>query len=496
MGVVYQARHRKLKRVVALKMILSGPHAGPWEVLRFRSEAEAVARLQHPNIVQIYEVGEHDGLPFCALEFCEGGSLARKVAGTPLPATEAARLVETLARAVEAAHRQRVVHRDLKPANVLLTLDGTPKVTDFGLAKRLDEAGQTQSGQVMGTPSYMAPEQARGETRAVGPAADTWALGAILYELLTGRPPFKAATAAETILQVLNHDPVPPRRLQPRTPRDLETVCLKCLEKDPQRRYGSAEALAQDLKAFREGRPIAARPVGPVERAARWARRHPAAAALATVLTVGAVALLVGGALWYDAELRATAFERLTAEQRRTLEQGRRERDDLQWQTRQLRVERAREEEKARQDRADWRRDAYAHDVRKAHAVWGAGQLRNLASLLLGHEPKAGEEDLRGFEYRYLTRLALGPGLARLRGPTSVHAVAFFPDGKLVAAADLAGGVTLWEPATDRRRTLLPPGKPTDVRQFTRAGLAIDSSGRRLAALHPDGTARVWDLAE
>ena len=234
MGVVYKARQVGLDRVVALKMILAGGHAGPKHLARFRAEAEAVAQLQHPNIVQVHEVGEHEGKPFFSMEFCPGGGLDRKLQGTPLPPAEAARLVETLARAVHAAHQQNVIHRDLKPANVLLGADGTPKVTDFGLAKRLDaDKMLSLTGQVLGTPSYMPPEQAAGKTLQVGPAADIYALGAILYECLTGRPPFKAASAIETLLQVVRDDPVPPRRLQSKTPRDLETICLKALAKEP-----------------------------------------------------------------------------------------------------------------------------------------------------------------------------------------------------------------------------------------------------------------------
>src|SRR5665213_3615278 len=238
MGVVYKARQSKLNRLVALKMILAGEYAGEKELARFRTEAEAVARLQHPNIVQIFEVGEHDGHPYFSLEFVDGGSLAQKLDGTPLPPQQAARLVETLARAMHAAHQAGVVHRDLKPANVLLTADGTPKITDFGLAKKLDaDAGQTQSGAIMGTPSYMAPEQAGGKSNEIGPAADTYAMGAILYECLTGRPPFKASTPLDTVLQVVSDEPAPPRKLQSKTPRDLETICLKCLQKAPSKRY-------------------------------------------------------------------------------------------------------------------------------------------------------------------------------------------------------------------------------------------------------------------
>jgi serine/threonine protein kinase len=275
MGVVYQARHQKLNRLVALKMILAGSHAGAADLARFQAEAEAIARLRHPNIVQVYEVGERDGTPFFSLEFCGGGSLERKLAGTPLPAREAATLVEALARAMQAAHEQHVIHRDLKPANVLLDESGTPKITDFGLAKKLDEAGQTQSGAVLGTPSYMAPEQAGGKSGAVGPVTDVYALGAVLYECLAGRPPFRAATALDTILQVVSDEAVPPSRLQPKVPRDLETICLKCLQKNPRKRYATARALADDLRRFLGGEPITARPVGRFERVLKWARRRP-----------------------------------------------------------------------------------------------------------------------------------------------------------------------------------------------------------------------------
>jgi serine/threonine-protein kinase len=257
MGVVYKARQISLNRLVALKMILHGGHAGEQEWRRFRMEAEAIARLQHPNIVQVFEVGQHNGLPFSSLEFCPGGSLDRKLAGTPLDPQEAARLVLALAGAVQAAHDANIIHRDLKPANVLLAADGTPKITDFGLAKKLDEAGQTHTGAVIGTPSYMAPEQAQG--KKVGPLVDVYALGAILYECLIGRPPFRAATALDTLMQVVNEDAVPPRRLNPRVPAELESICLRCLHRDPDRRYRSAAELGDDLHRFLEGEPVAAR---------------------------------------------------------------------------------------------------------------------------------------------------------------------------------------------------------------------------------------------
>jgi serine/threonine-protein kinase len=302
MGVVYRARQAGLGRLVALKVILAGAHAGPDERARFRAEAEAVARLQHPNVVQVYEVGEQDGQPFFSLEFCAGGSLHGRLAGTPLPAQEAAGLVQTLARAVHAAHGHGIIHRDLKPANVLLAEDGTPKITDFGLARRLDGSGRTRSGELLGTPSYMAPEQARGQGKAAGPPADVYSLGAILYECLTGRPPFRAATWPETLHQVLAEEPVPPRRLNAAVPRDLNTVCLKCLEKDPRNRYASADDLADDLRRFGAGEPVTARPVRWPGRAWRWASRHPARAAL-----MAAVLALVaggGGTAWWAQQRR------------------------------------------------------------------------------------------------------------------------------------------------------------------------------------------------
>jgi serine/threonine-protein kinase len=312
-GVVYRARQLRLNRPVALKMLLAGPFAQPEERLRFLREAEAVAALRHPHVVQIYDLGDADGRPYFTMELVEGGSLAAKIAGTPQPAGWAASLVATLAGAIHVAHQSGIVHRDLKPGNVLLTADGVPKVTDFGLARRLEDSGSlTLSGAPMGTPSYMAPEQARGDNRAIGPATDVYALGAILYDLLTGRPPFRGETATATLQQVVADEPVPPGRLNPAVPRDLETICLKCLHKEPSRRYASAQALADDLRRFERREPITARPVGPLEKAAKWVRRRPTAAAL---LAAGLLLLagVLAAALWYvddRARLRAEAQSR------------------------------------------------------------------------------------------------------------------------------------------------------------------------------------------
>src|SRR5262245_37399059 len=308
MGVVYKAWHQRLHRIVAVKMLLAGDYARPQELERFLREAETVAGLRHANIVQVHEAGDVDGRPYFTMEFVEGGSLAQELAGTPQPAGQAASLVATVAEAVHAAHQRGIVHRDLKPGNILLTADGTPKLADFGVARRLEgAAGLTQSGAPLGTPSYMAPEQAEGKTRDVGPATDTYALGAILYELLTGRPPFRAETATETLRQVVSQDPAPPSRLNAAVPRDLETICLKCLHKEPPRRYASAQALAEDLQRYGRGEPIAARPAGRLERLARWVRRHPAAAGLLAALSVLFATTVIGGILLYQQELAAHA---------------------------------------------------------------------------------------------------------------------------------------------------------------------------------------------
>lgn len=280
MGIVFRARHLRLNRPVALKMVIGGTYAESRERARFQRETEAAAGLRHPNIVQVYDVGEVDGQPYFTMEFIAGPTLAQKLAATPQQVQQAARLVTTLAEAVQAAHTCGIVHRDLKPTNILLTDDGTPKITDFGLARRVtDAAGLTQSGFAVGTPSYMAPEQARGRVQAIGPEVDVYSLGAILYEMLTGRPPFRGETPAETVLQVMSQEPVPPSRLNISVPHDLETICLKCLSKEPSRRYRTAAELATDLSRFQRGEPILARPVGPIERLVKWARRHPSLAA-------------------------------------------------------------------------------------------------------------------------------------------------------------------------------------------------------------------------
>jgi WD40 repeat protein/predicted Ser/Thr protein kinase len=296
MGVVYKARQTALNRLVAVKMVLAEGLLNPDNRARFQIEAEVIARLHHPNIVQIHEVGEAGGKPYLVLELIEGGNLHGRLRDRPLHPDEAARLVEQVADGTQHAHERGVIHRDLKPHNVLMGSDGVPRITDFGMAKKVDGGELTQSGQMMGTPCYMPPEQAAGRSKEIGPTADVYSLGAILYECLTGRPPFQGPSWLDVVTQVLRDEPVPPRRLQPTVPRDLETICLKCLEKSPGRRYPSAAALADDLRRFREGKPIQARPAGPVERAALWVRRHPGASGLIGAAVVCLVLAVTG--LW------------------------------------------------------------------------------------------------------------------------------------------------------------------------------------------------------
>jgi len=297
MGVVYRARHTTLDRVVALKMILAGRLANPEDVWRFRTEAEAAAKLQHPNIVAVHDVGDCDGQHYFTMEYISGTSLDRRLVQGPLACRAAARYVRILARAVAYAHKQGILHRDLKPSNILIDVEDEPHVTDFGLAKRLGPAssGQTRSGAILGTPSYMSPEQAQGKTNELGPSCDVYSLGAILYELITGRPPFRAETPLDTVMQVIDHQPVPPRLLNPKIDHDLETICLKCLEKNPQGRYASAEELGEDLQRYLNGDSISARSFNMIDRLTRVLERDTRTADFSTWSSmVLAMAAIVG----------------------------------------------------------------------------------------------------------------------------------------------------------------------------------------------------------
>jgi WD40 repeat protein len=492
MGVVYLARHEPLRRLVALKLLRVTALCG--DAVRFRTEAEAVARLQHPNIVQVFEVGEHDGRPFLALEYVGGGSLAEAVRGKPQPPAEAAALVEALARAVQHAHERGVVHRDLKPSNVLLqrtedrgqrTEQGgsslssvpcplsscVPKVADFGLARLLDASASLQA--VVGTPCYMAPEQVLGQGRAVGPAADVYGLGAVLYELLTGRPPFLADSPQATMMQAVAADPAPPRRLVSSCPADLEAVCLKCLEKRPQRRYASAADLADDLGRFRRGEPTHARPPGPLGRAARWARRRPAAAALVAV-SVAAFLALVGGGAWFTARL---AQERADAQQERNhaVEAG----NDARAQKKTAEDERDRAKFQAA--RAEHAR--HALQLGLALQAWDRHDLVT-AERALGEVDEAFQQT---WEQRYVRALCRRKALALVGHIGPVTCLAFSRDGARLASGSADRTIRVWDLATGRTARTLE-GHTDKV-----AAVCFSPDGRTVYSGGHDKTVRVWD---
>ena len=448
MGVVYKARHVRLRRTVALKMILAGEHAGAAAAARFLAEAEVVARLQHPNVVQIFHFDEHDGHPYFELEYAEGGSLDRRLDGTPWPARRAAGLVETLAGAVAAAHRLGIIHRDLKPGNILLTADGTPKLSDFGLAKSLNTgSGLTATESILGSPSYMAPEQAEGKARRVGPAADIYALGAILYELMTGRPPFRGATVLDTLQQVKTAEPVSPGRLVPGLPRDIETIALKCLQKDPGKRYESAAALAEDLRRFQAGEPILARPVGSLERGWRWSRRNPV---VAGSLGAAAAALMTVAIL-------ATIFAMTQAEARR--------RADLslaisEYERGQALCEKDEIGPGMLRLISSWR-----SAVRAGDAAWQHAARANLAV----------------WQSQYPRLLRILPHAGR------VDSVAFSPDGKIILTGGGDFAAKMWDARTGK-----PVGEPLKHRGFVWA-VAFSSDGKTILTGSDDRTAQLWD---
>ncbi len=463
MGVVYQARHVALKRDVALKMMLAGRHAGPVELARFRIEAEAIARLQHPNIVQIHEVGEADGHPYCALEFVSGQSLDRKLKPQPLAPREAAELIETLARAMQFAHSRNVVHRDLKPANILLTVDGNPKITDFGLARQLDhDSGATQADAVMGTPSYMAPEQASGNTHAAGPAADVYALGAIFYECLTGRPPFKGTTILETLDQVRHQEPVNPSHLRSSVPLDLETVCLKCLRKEPENRYASAAELADDLRRFLRGEPVEARPVGSLERSWRWCQRNPLIATLWAGVALSLLLGIVGSSYFAWQEGRRALSERIA----RINEQDQRREADHQRGLADVAAESARKAATAAKNAAELAEEQRAeaviarndadHQRSVAEARFTAATLSLAQSAWESHDAPLYRQQLerlvpgevipgdrRGFEWHYLRQLD-DQSLATLHGHTSPVVCLIPRDGGDLLSVDQGGIARIW----------------------------------------------------
>ncbi len=522
MGVVYKARQISLNRPVALKMILSGSHAGPTERERFRREAEAVAQLQNPHIVQIFEIGEASGHPYLALEFVDGGSLAQQLTGTPWPAKEAAALVELLARAVHYAHEQGVVHRDLKPGNVLLSTErGTrgaepaalvdfpsrtapgsfPKVTDFGLAKRIDSAitdAGTKTGAVMGTPSYIAPEQAAGKTRDVGPAVDVYSLGAILYELLTGRPPFRGESPLDTVLQVIHDEPVSPKRLVSGVPRDLETICLTCLAKNPEKRYASAAALGEDLRRFSKNEPIQARPLSAWGRTLRWSRRHPALTVLGVttaLATLGIVAVLSVAYARVAEAVRLKEQEADSAQLARDKEEAARERAEQlaadylnaknQSDALAAEIRLAKNESDAQAERT--RRVAFALQLTQISALCERDPRRALQ--LLDDEARCPPE-LRDFTWAYLRRLCHREQriYAEQSRTDALFALAVAPNGGLVATAGHDGLIRLWDPRTGRTWAVL------HGHQERVLGLAFSPDSGLLASVGADRTVRLWEI--
>ncbi len=482
MGVVYKARDLRLKRLVALKMIRAGDRAGAEHLARFRAEAEMVARLQHPNIVQIFEVGEQDGQPYLAFEFIEGKTLADFAGREPQPPRVAAELLEALARAMNYAHQQGVIHRDLKPTNVVLAVGGgrwevgrkeedsispsslptahrplpTVKITDFGLAKDLaGDLERTSTGAILGTPLYMSPEQADGR-RDIGPASDIYSLGAILYVLLTGRPPFQGTTPLSTLKMVVNADPVPPCHMLPHLARDLETICLKCLHKDPARRYATAGALADDLRRYLNNEPILARPSGRIEKGWRWCRRNPAVAMLlASVLVVLVAGVVVSSHFAYTAG---------------------REAEDA-------------KEAKARADASAQRarERAYGSDIRLVQRAWDDNLLVQFLDLLDRQRPERTDNvDVRGFEWHYWRRQADAVGLfAHHSAP--VTGVCFSPDGTRLASCSIDGMVKVRDAGTGREQLTLK-GHTLPVRS-----VCFSPDGKQIASSGEDGTVRVWD---
>jgi WD40 repeat protein/serine/threonine protein kinase len=501
MGVVYKARQLALKRLVALKMVLPpvshGPDSrGTRSVARFRAEAEAVARLHHPNIVQIFDIGEADGCPYFVMEYVEDGSLAHRLRGDPQPLAASARLIETLACATDFAHQHQVIHLDLKPANILLsvvhgplsvaedrglrttdklTAYGLPKITDFGLARRLDGEAGRQGEEFAGTPSYMAPEQAAPPSISdwkhrqassnlkseicnlksrVGPAADVYALGAILYEMLTGRPPFKGATPLDTVVQVLHEEPVRPSRLRPHLPRDLETICLKCLHKDPRKRYASAGALAEDLRRFRQGKPILARPVSLPVRALKWARRRPVPAALLAGIVL--VTLLgFAGVTWQWQEARLARDAALAEEIEK----------EAHW----VQAESARAQ--AIDERRRARTALYFSRIAQARLQWRLYDVVAADKSLAKCLPRHGYEDRRGWEWHHLRGLLRIP-LHSLphQAPAAGGAVTYSPDGRWIVS--VLGGYSRYDE------------RPGEVRVWDA------QTGELVRSLQVDGTAR------
>jgi len=512
MGVVYKARQVSLNRTVAVKMILSGQLASEQDVRRFRTEAESAANLQHPHIVTIHEVGELAGQHYFSMDFIEGQSLAQRVAGGPLRVEQAAELVSKIAAAIDYAHQQGILHRDLKPQNVLIDSANKPWVTDFGLAKIIEQQSDlTGTGQLLGTPSYMPPEQAGADFSAIGPASDIYSLGAILYELVTARPPFLAENPLDTLTQVVNEEPMSPHALNGSVPVDLETIILKCLEKDPRRRYQSAGELIEELDRFRRGEPISARPIGQIERAWRWCKRKPALAGLYGTAAILLLILGVGGPMVaieqmqnanQEARLRRQA-DRATAAAHKNLEaaEAERTRADREAATAHKNLEVAEAEgkradreaalatanaEQALRNLRVAERNLYNSDMSQAQGDWTETNLRRLTDTIQRYRD---QEKLKGFEWYYWNRLLQSAEFTLSGHVGSVDCVLFSPDGKWLASAGNDQTIRVSSATTGQEACILK-GHAKKIR-----GLSFTLDGQRLASASEDGTVKIWDVA-
>jgi WD40 repeat protein len=506
MGIVFRARQVSLDRVVALKVVRSGEFADPDEVRRFRAEAEAAGTLDHPNIVSIFEVGEHRGVQYYAMRLVEGGSLAARMSNWTLPKatnrTEArqrqlaiAGLMSAVTRAVHHAHQRSILHRDLKPGNILLDESGTPHVTDFGLARRIGrDSTLTRTGAILGTPSYMAPEQARGR-EDVTTEADVYGLGAVLYHLLADRPPFAGEDVLDTLYQVREREPASVRSHCPLVDRDLETICLKCLEKDPNKRYSSAAALADDLDRWRNREPILARRASTFERVVKWCRRHPAGAGMVALGAVAAAAVIWGlVALSYNAELaegkrkveaangqlqiekdEADRLRGIAVEQRGFAEDQRKIAD--------VQRKRATEQESLA------RRFLYVTQMNQAQRAYEEKKFGHALALLEKVRPERPEqEDLRGPEWHHLWRLCGGSHIEMRGHNAAITCAIYSTDGWMLASGDSSGVVKLWDLETQReRRTLTGPTAVVNA-------VAFDAKGKSVAAACDDRIVYVWDV--
>jgi WD40 repeat protein/predicted Ser/Thr protein kinase len=495
MGVVYKARQVSLDRIVALKMILGGRFADPAEIRSLYAEAETIARLNHPNIVRVHEVGEHQGHHYFSMEFVEGPTLGDVIRDCRPRFLDAARIVRILARSIHVAHQNGVLHRDLKPTNILVDRQRRLRITDFGVAKRLNQSGvMTTAGRVTGTPAYMPPEQAAGASENLGPHSDVYGLGAILYEMLTGRPPFTGATTVDVLDAVQNKDPVRPSLIEPSVPRDLETICLTCLAKDPRRRYATAEHLAADLDRLLAHQKIKAKPPGLVACAMKWCRQAPV---LATTLLLSALMVLAAGfglmwhtaSLAYEKELKQRAAdlavaERQKAEQQRAIALRETER------ARQLLVESNKQRKRAETRELEARRYLYAVRMADIRTAWQQSDMQRVNSLLADLEPEQGQADLRGFEWHYFWQLGHSERASLAAHQGLVTAVVYSPDGMRMATAGLDGMIHIWNAADHTLlKSLSAPGEGI-TSLVSRPGA---SQLWIVAAGGCDGTVSLWE---